>query len=191
MSFTCLICLIGSISCTDQLPARRTILPKLCPECGSDHGSIRMSILTGTRIPTSRRKGRGKEIRRGGDTVILVRIKHYNAAAYSSVKNLMKSKIGSDANNEKLKKELYKKQQKWCSFRIDEYFISQFEPDLMKKYESMERLNDRKSFDWKPNPSFLNAVEKYGWNDIPRYSSKYRRADYRKQSLNSEKLQII
>jgi len=176
------------------LPARRNILPKPCPECGSNYGSIRIAVLTGTTHPVSRSNVAKRVIERGafdrivndednepksvhgyGRTVSLVRIKHYNASGYFNVKNSLNSKPMSDEVIKSDRKKLMANQQKWCSFRIDENFIGRFEPITKELAERFERLRERKSFDFRPNDSFLEAVKKYGWNDLPRSSSKYHR----------------
>lgn len=180
----------GSISCTDQLPAKRRILPHPCPECGSDYGSIRIAVLTGTTLPIRRsklarrfvdcgkttvnKKTGEKTVHFWGKTVVLVRIKHYDPDGYSSAKELTNSKPASTINEEKAQKELMTAQQKWCNFRIDEDFAYKFEPitkHLVKKFES---LDERKSFEFRPSDLFIKAVKEKGWNVLSHKSQKYR-----------------
>lgn len=181
----------GSIPCTDQLPAKRRILPHPCPECGSDHGSIRIAVLTGTTLPVTRsklarrfersktrkitinKKTEEKSVHFNGKTVVLVRIKHYDASGYSSAQKSMKLKLTND--KEKLRNELMAKQQKWCSFRINEDFVQEFEPITKALTKRFEALNERKSFDFRPTDSFLKAVQEKGWNVFPHTSPRFRK----------------
>jgi len=141
------------------LPAKRYILPKPCPECGLNYGSLRIGIFS----------GRSK-------TSVLIRVKHYNPFGYAEIKRKSKGSIIQDKN--KLKKEFMKKQQKWCSVRIDKKFALKYEPRVEFYFDEIEEVDTFRKIihlDWKPGKKFLNAVKKYGWNDFPKYSEKYYR----------------
>ena len=161
------------------MPAKRNILPHPCPECGSNYGSIRIAVVTGISGPhTTYYRNNGvltskKEVSdRGGDTEIIVRIKHYKPSGYATVKRM---KISNPSlGGAKLRREFLKHQQKWCSFRINGDFVFRYEPRTMTVYRKLENLDYRKSIDWKPSKNFLEAVKLYGWNNLPRFSEKYR-----------------
>jgi len=150
------------------MPAKRNFLPKPCPECPLDYGSLRIGVFVG-RIMVS----------------ILVRIKHYNPVGYAHTKKqIEENTISKDKKEQTL--ELMKSQQKWCSARIDKKFAFQFEPKTERIYSKLESRIFRRGLgdkiindEWKPSQAFFDAVKKYGWNVLPRYSDVYhRRKDF-------------
>ena len=174
------------------MPAKPNILPKLCPICKSDHGSIRIGIIAGHRGSKITGLENGKIqnsiVDYGGQATILIRIKHYSKEGYQDAKQIIDSGIPFDeittiySKKKKEKKQIinimkYKtvKQQKWCSFRIKKDFAFNFEPKTFGVYQKLKKTNKRKSIDWKPSDNFLHAIKKHGWNDLPKYSSKYKK----------------
>jgi len=152
-----------SITCTDQMPAKRHYLPHPYPECESDHGSIRIGVIAGS-------SGKGY-----GPTRVIIRIKHYNPVGYAATKRKIKNPFSIE-NDIQLKKELMRNQQKWCSFRIEDDFAFQCEPRTESVFNFLDDGNHlgRKSIEWKPSEFFINAVKKYGWNNLPKYSDRYK-----------------
>jgi len=159
------------------MPAKRNILPHPCPECGSNYGSIRIAVVTGTHGPTVVRGPKLGEYHKvfehsWGRTEIIVRIKHYRPSGYATVKRMKLS--NPSLGGAKLRREFMKQQQKWCSFRITGDFVLNCEPRAITVYRKLDGLGYRKSIDWKPSKTFLDAVKQHGWNNLPRFSEKYR-----------------
>lgn len=106
----------------------------------------------------------------------MVRIKHYNYSGYAGAKQEIKTNMKKE-DEEHLKQNLMNKQQKWCSFRIGKKFAFENETRTAFYFEEIEESDTHQRVihhDWKPSQTFLDAVKKHGWNDLPKYSETYR-----------------
>ncbi|MGI0010383.1 MAG: hypothetical protein ACREAE_03180 [Nitrosopumilaceae archaeon] len=128
------------------MPAKRKLLPRPCPKCGLEYGTIEL-VLTGSY-----------------HSPVICRIGHYSKSLYTYSK-IVKKHVDS--------KKQWIKQRAWCSFRLNDGYsihhherhweIRQFKND----YEKLMSRYRLKMLRIKPPEWFLREVQKDGWLEIP------------------------
>jgi len=143
------------------MPAHRKSLPRPCPICKRDNGTIQLALTY-----------------RG----IIVRIGHYSSKLRNSVRSLSKLQF---AEKEKMEKRMKGAERKWCSFRSDATYV--IERGLTSGFVSW---NDPPS-SFRPPIVFINEVHRYGWqlrdNSGHRYKGRERKnIDYWEKDLKTK-----
>jgi len=87
------------------MPAKRKPLPRPCPKCGKNYGTIQIVIFSDYKQN------------------VICRIGHYDADGYRKIKKINKlKKLDPENHDNNFQKDVRIKQRKWCSFRIDREF---------------------------------------------------------------------
>jgi len=87
----------------------RSKLPRPCPKCKSEYGTIQISYF-----PRTKHKGSTRSYGNNLFSSWIIRIGHYDAESYKKAKKEYDDSITIDKT--KLKKNLSTSQRKWCSF---------------------------------------------------------------------------
>jgi len=114
------------------MPAKRKELPRPCPICGKENGTVQIVIFS-----TSRN--------------VICRIGHYDSEKYQNPSTV---------------KEKRSRGKKWCSFKINRWFVEENKPPLEHDMDDLRTgyFKKRKSITY-TNPMFLlEAVKEKGWN---------------------------
>jgi len=107
------------------MSAKRNILPRECPKCRMNYGTVQMVFFAGRKKPkkTNRGRIRKKEERYHVSDNAVIRIGHYSSKGYDEAKKENIS-ISNDKSEEDNDRNLRSSQRKWCSFRsevLDDY----------------------------------------------------------------------
>ena len=123
--------------------AIRRRLPRPCPKCGKEYGTIQIVYF-----PKSRHKGKKRGYKNNDSWI--VRIGHYDSLSYKKAKKAYEDSIELDKTQ--LRKDLSTSQRKWCSFLSNV-------PNVLHDWE----WQGDASFYEKPDKKFLDYVSNNGW----------------------------
>jgi len=127
------------------MPYTKRILPRPCPKCGRENGTIQLVYFS------TRRSG------------IVCRIGHYSKKRYKA--SIEKSKeYGRDINPEEMQREIASSKRVWCSFRSEH--TDRIESNLVLKHSN--------SITMSPPSDFLIDVRSYGWGVVDDHSWRYK-----------------
>lgn len=127
--------------CTDQLPAKRKLLPQPCPICKRDNGTIQLVIFDPD----------------GSSGDIVCRIGHYSSKKYKETKSKL-----ANVRDLKLQRKIRRSGGRiWHQFRM-KYLL--YEEEMRDNSIIFRYSHDKKMVTLTPNSQFINTVKKYGWN---------------------------
>jgi len=147
------------------MPAKRKLLPRPCPKCGSSFGTIQIVYLPAVRtkiikkIDEEARKVIKKSVKISGSSRgFVIRIGHYVPEHYEEVKKSNDNPFNY-ASEEDKKKRLRTSQRRWCSFRSDH-----LEDDigLRYRYDGITKPVTKQI-----SAELWNEVIEEGWKVIP------------------------
>lgn len=128
------------------MPAKRRILPEMCPKCRKKNGTVQFAIL---------------------DDQIRFRIGHYDPKNYDKAKkDFNRKKIENRLEDEKKeKRRLRSSGRKWCDFRIKylRHTDDLVEKGIVKNIEPKQG----KTITLSRNQNFDELIKKRGWQAIP------------------------
>ena len=124
--------------------AKRNPLPKPCPKCQNNYGTIQLQYF---------RKSRSSRIQ------FVIRIGHYNSKGYQDIKrktsNLNYSSIRTE---DQLKKEIRTKQRRWCTFRTEH--DSRLNHDDIRNYMLQAK---KRALSVSPSIELIDFIKRRGW----------------------------
>lgn len=131
------------------MPAKRRILPEMCPICEKKNGTVQLAIL---------------------DDQIRFRIGHYDPKKYDKAKkDFNRKKIEIHLENEKKqKRRLRSSGREWHDFRIKDlrHTDDLVEKGILKNIEPKQG----KTISLSRNQNFYKLIKKRGWQAIPSFS---------------------
>ena len=135
-----------SIYCTHHLPTRKKLLPKPCPICKRENGTVQLTVFPNAR------------------SNFVCRIGHYVAEEYKLPKD---KKKWSDIDTIDLAKRKDSVRGKiWHSFRIEPKGHTSEIKDLqehIKQYEKIRYSSKRKPITFSPEQIFYELIKETGW----------------------------